>query len=61
MLMNLPLLSLSMSDIFFVIDVAIVIFPILRINFTKIHTDSEVVLSITSLFGWMLSLVKKFH
>ena len=34
---------------------------ILRINFAKIHTDSEVVLSITLLFGRMLSLVKRFH
>ena len=44
--MNLSLVSLSMSDILG-IDVATVIFPILHINFTKIHTDSEVILSMT--------------
>ena len=60
MLMNLPLVSLSMSDIL-EIDVAIVISPILGINFAKIHTDSEVVISTTLLFGMMLSLVKRFH
>ena len=58
---ELPLVSLSMSDIFFGIDVAIVISPILHINFTKIHTDSEVVLWITLLFGRILSSVKRFH
>ena len=42
----LPLVSLSMSDIF-EIDVVTVISPVLRINFAKIHTDSEVVLSMT--------------
>ena len=60
MLMNLPLMSLSMSDIFG-IYVAIVISSILHINFTKIHSTSEVVLSMTLLFGRMLSLVKRFH
>ena len=60
MLMNLPRVSLSMSDIF-EIDVATVISLFLRINFAKIHIDSEVVLSITLLFGRMLSLVKRFH
>ena len=60
MLMNLPLVSLSMSDIL-EIDVPIVISPTLGINFAKIHTDSEVVLSMTLLFGRMLSLVKRFH
>ena len=60
MLMNLPLVSLSMLDIF-EIDVATVISPVLRINFAKIHTDSEVVLSMTLLFSTMLSLVKRFH
>ena len=60
MLMNLPLVSLSMSDIL-EIDVAIVIYPVLRINFAKIHTDSKVVISLTLLFGRMFSLVKKFH
>ena len=58
-LMNLPLVSMSMSDIF-EIDVATVIFSAFHINFTKIHTDSEVVLSITLLFDRMLSLVKDF-
>ena len=60
MLMNLPLVSLSMSNIL-EIDVATVISLVLRINFAKIHTDSEVVLSMTLLFGRMLSLVKRFH
>ena len=60
MLMNLPLLSLNMSKIL-EINVATVISPILRINFAKIHTDSEVVLSITLLFIRMFSLVKRFH
>ena len=60
MLMNLPLMSLSMSNIL-EIDVATVISPILRFNFAKIHTDSEVILSMTLLFGRMLSLVKRFH
>ena len=60
MLMNLPLASLSMLDII-EIDIANVISPVLHINFAKIHTDSEVVLSITLLFSRMLSLVKRFH
>ena len=60
MFMNLPRVSLSMSDIFG-IDVATVISLFLRINFAKIHIDSEVVLSITLLFGRMLSLLKRFH
>ena len=60
MLINLSLVSLSMSDIL-EIDVATVISPILRINFAKIHTDSEVVISMTLLFSRMLSLMKKFH
>ena len=46
MLMNLPLMSLSISDIFG-IDVVTVICSILHINFAKIHTDSEDVLSMT--------------
>ena len=58
--MNLSLVSLSMSDIL-EIDVTTVISPVLRINFAKIHTDSKVLLSITLLFGMMLSLVKRFH
>ena len=49
-----------MSDIL-EIDVTIVISPVLRINFAKIHTDSTVVLLITLLFSKMLSLVKRFH
>ena len=44
--MNLPLASLSISDIFG-IDVAIVISLVLCINFSKIYTNSEVVLSMT--------------
>ena len=60
MFMNMPLVSLSMLDIL-EIDVATVISPILSINFFKIHTDSEVVISMTLLFGRMLSLVKRFH
>ena len=43
------------------IKVATVISPVLRINFAKIHTDSEAVLSITLLFARMFSLVKRFH
>ena len=46
MLMNLPLVSLSMSNIFG-IGVAIVISHVLHINFAKIHKNSEVVLSMT--------------
>ena len=46
MLKNLPLVSLSMSDIFG-IGVVIVISLVLCINFAKIHTDSKVVLSMT--------------
>ena len=60
MLINLPLVSLSMSDILG-IDVVTVIFLVLRINFAKTHTDSKVVLSMTLLFGKMFSLVKRFH
>ena len=60
MLMNLSLVSLSMSDIL-EIDVTTVISSVLCINFVKIHTDNEVVLSMTLLFGRMLSLVKRFH
>ena len=46
MFMNLSLVSLSMSDIFG-IDVVTVIYPVLCVNFSKIHTDSETVISIT--------------
>ena len=60
MLKNLSLVSLSISDIFG-IDASIVIFPVLCINFIKIHMNNEVVLSITLLFDRMFSLVKIFH
>ena len=60
MLRNLSFVSLSMSNIFG-IDVETVISPVLHIKFTKIHTNSEIVLSITLLFCRILSLVKKFH
>ena len=60
MLLNLPLVSLSISDIL-EINVAIVISLVLRINFVKIHTDSEVVISMTLLFDKILSLMKRFH
>ena len=60
MFMNLPLISLSMLDIL-EIDIAIVISSVLHINFSKIHTDSEVVLSMTLLFSRRLSLVKRFN
>ena len=46
MLINLPFVSLSISDIL-KIDVTTVISLILRINFVKIHTNSEVVISMT--------------
>ena len=61
MLKNLSLVSMSMLDSFFGIDIATLISPVLRINFAKIHMDSEVVLSITLLFDRMLSLMKIFH
>ena len=60
MFMNLPLISLSMLNIL-EIDIAIVISSVLHINFSKIHTDSEVVLSMTLLFSRRLSLVKRFN
>ena len=60
MLKNLPLVSLSMSDIF-EIDITTVISPALHINFAKIYTNNKIVLSMTLLFGMMLSLMKKFH
>ena len=60
MLINLSLVSLNMSDIF-LIDVVIIISSVLYINFANIHIDSEVIVSITWLFGRMLSLVKRFH
>ena len=60
MLMNLTLVSLSMSNIFG-IDVATIISHVLIVNFTKIHTDSEVELSMILLFGRMLSLMRRFH
>ena len=60
MLMNLFFVNLSMSDIL-EIDVITVISPILRINFAKIYTDREVILSMTLSFRRMLSSVKRFH
>ena len=60
MLAYLPFSSMSMSKIFG-INAATVISFILHINFVKIHTDIEVVLSITLLFGRMLSLVNRLH
>ena len=54
MLMTLFLVSLSMSDIL-EIDVATVTFLVLRINCSKIHTDSVVVISMTLLFSIMLN------
>ena len=57
MLMNLPLVSLSISNII-KIDVTTVISPVLRINFAKIIPDNEVVISMTLLFCRMFSLVK---
>ena len=52
MLKNLPLVSLNVSDIFGIYAIT-VISPVLNINFAKIHTDSEVVISMTLLFGTM--------
>ena len=46
MVKNLPLMSLSILDIF-VMDAITVISLVLRINFVKIHMDSEVVLLMT--------------
>ena len=46
MLVDLPLVNPSMSDIFG-IDVATVISSVLGINFAKNHTDNEVVISMT--------------
>ena len=60
MLRNLPLVSLSMSDIFG-IDTATIISLIFDINFAKIHLNSEVFSSITLLFSKMLSLANRFH
>ena len=54
-------MSISMLNISFGIDAVTVISPVLRINFAKTQTDSEISLSITLLFGRMLSLVKRFH
>ena len=60
MLVDLHLMSLSMSDIFG-IDVVTVISPVFNINFTKIDTNGEVVLSMSLLFDRMFSLMKIFH
>ena len=46
---------------FFGINVTTIIYLVLRINFVKIYTDSEIVISMTLLFSRMLSLVKRFH
>ena len=43
------------------IDIATIISLVLCINFTNIYMDNEVILSITLLFGRMISLVKRFH
>ena len=61
MLVDLSLASLSMLDILFGINVVTVISPILHINFAKIHTNSGVLLSLTLIFGRVLSLMKRFH
>ena len=60
MLMNLPLVSLSMSDIFG-IDAVTILSSVLYINFAKIHTNSEVFLTMTLLFSRVFSLMKIFH
>ena len=60
MFKNLPPVSLR-CQIFLELMLQLQFLLILRINFAKIHTDSEVVLLITLLFGRMLSLVKRFH
>ena len=60
MFMNLSLVSLSMSDILG-INIVTVISLVLHINFAKIHTDNEVIISKTLLFCRMFSLVKRFH
>ena len=60
MFMNLSLVSLSMSDILG-INIVTVIYLVLHINFAKIHTDNEVIISKTLLFYMMFSLVKRFH
>ena len=46
MVLNLPHVSMSMSNIFG-IDAVTVISPVLNINFAKIHTNSEVVILMT--------------
>ena len=60
MLVDLPLVSPSMPNILG-IDVATVNSPVLHVNFAKIYTDSEVIISMTLLFGRMFSLIKIFH
>ena len=60
MLMYLYFMSLTMSNIL-EIDVAVVISSVFRIIFAKIHTDSQVVISMTLLFGRMLSFVRRFN
>ena len=47
-------------EYFFEIDITTLISPVLHVNFDKIHRNSKVFISITLLFGRMLSLVKGF-
>ena len=49
-----------MLDIFR-INTTTVIYFVLHISFAKIHNDSEIVLSMTLLFGRIFSLMKRFH
>ena len=60
MLKNLPR-KFEHVGYFFGINAATIIYPVLHINFVKIYTDSEVIISMTLLFNRMLSLVKRFH
>ena len=60
MFKNLSLVSLSMSDIL-EINVTTIISLILDINFTKIHTNSKIVISMTLLFDRIFNLMKRFH
>ena len=60
MIMNLSLVTLSISDIF-EINVVTVISLILRINFVKIHTNNVVIIFISLLFSRMFNLMKRFH
>ena len=60
MLVDLPLVSPSMPNTLGT-DVVTVNSPLLHINFAKIHTDSEIIISMTLLFGRMFNLIKIFH